>query len=94
MSTMKAMRPPETDGTRSAIDKDRALARYDDDTRRYVELASRASGLDLRRIKVASPFLSIARFNLGGLIEALGLHALRHVQQAERVTRMQAFPQS
>jgi len=92
MSTMKSMRPPETEGTRSSIDKARVLARYDEDTERYLALISDADGLDLQRIKVASPFLSIARFNLGGLIEALGLHALRHVQQAERVTRGDAFP--
>ncbi|GAB5535115.1 MAG: hypothetical protein Rubg2KO_13640 [Rubricoccaceae bacterium] len=92
MSTAPAMKPPATEGARSAIDKDRALASYDVDTGRYLQVITEADGLDLGRIKVASPFLPIARFKFGGLIEALGLHAMRHVQQAERVTRMDAFP--
>ena len=90
--TAGALKPPTTEGTRSAIEKDRALATFNADTERYLKVIEDAHGLDLGRIKVASPFLSIATFNLGGLIEALGLHALRHVQQAERVTRMDAFP--
>ena len=92
LRTGGAMKPPAAEGTRSAIDKARALARYDEDTARYLKAVGAADGLDLRRIKVRSPFLPVARFDLGGLFEALGLHALRHVQQAERVTRMPGFP--
>lgn len=92
MPTAPSMKPPATESTRSDIDKARVLARYDADTDRFLQIVTSAEGLDLSRIKVASPFLPVARFALGGLVEALGLHALRHVQQAERVTRTQGFP--
>lgn len=92
LKTFPALRPPETSATRSDVNKSRALDRYDADTQRFLDVIEAADGLDLTRIKVPTPFLPIVRFNLGGLLEALGLHALRHIQQAERVTRMDAFP--
>lgn len=91
-NTFRALRPPEASGTYSGVDKTRALARYDADTHRFLEVIQAVEGLDLTRVKVPTPFLPLVRFNLGGLLEALGLHAVRHVQQAERVTRMDAFP--
>lgn len=85
--TVKAMRPPPTDGRRSAINRARALARFDADTDRYVAAVERADGLDIGRVMVRSPFLPILRLPLGAFFEALGHHALRHVAQAERVAR-------
>lgn len=92
MNTFRSLRPPETTSTLSAVDRSQALDRYDADTNRFLQIIEAAEGLDLSRIKVRTPFLPILRFELGGLIEALGLHALRHVQQAERVTRTTGFP--
>lgn len=84
MPTLPAMKPPETDGFSSTIDRERAVARFDADTDRWLALCERADGLDLARIRVAEPFLPLLRLPLGANLEAMGLHAVRHVQQAER----------
>ena len=86
------MKPPAAEGGRSQIDKARALDRFDADIDRYVALVERADGLDLERIKVRSPFLPLLKLPLGGMLDALGLHAIRHAQQAERVTQQPGFP--
>lgn len=78
------MKPPQTTGLRSEIDRDRALSRFDADTDRYLALCTEAEGFDVSRIKVASPFVPILRFNFGGILEALAVHSVRHVAQAER----------
>ena len=92
MPTAGAMKPPKASGGRSEIDKARALASFDGYTDRFVEACHRADGLDIASIKVASPFLRIMRLPLGAFLEALGLHAMRHVGQAERVTARPGFP--
>lgn len=86
------MKPPPAEGTRSAIDKARAVERFDTDIDAYLEVIEASEGLDLARIKVRSPFLPLLRLPLGGMLDAMGLHAIRHVQQAERVTRLDDFP--
>ncbi len=82
--TAGAMKPPEAAGLRSEIDRARAVARFDADTDRWLALCQRADGVDLARVKVASPFLKILRLPVGAFLEAMGLHAVRHVAQAER----------
>ena len=82
--TAPAMKPPTTQGLRSDIDRQRVLARFDADTDRWIALCERADGLDLSRIRVRSPFLPVMKLQAGAFLEALGVHALRHVGQAER----------
>ena len=84
LPTGGGMKPPPADGLRSAVDRERAVARFDADTERWVALCERADGVDLPRVKVRSPFLPVVRLPAGAFLEAMGLHALRHVGQAER----------
>lgn len=82
--TAPAMKPPEASGLRSDIDRDRALGRFESDIARYLAVIEAADGYDLAQITVASPFLRVLRLPMGGMLEAMGLHAVRHVAQAER----------
>lgn len=84
LPTAGAMKPPEVGGLRSDIDRSRAVERFDADIDRYLAVIDASEGLDLGRIKIASPFLSILRLPLGAFLEAMGQHSLRHVLQAER----------
>ena len=68
------------------------MASFDAYTERFIAVCEAADGLDLARIKVRSPFLKLLRLPLGAFLDAMGLHAIRHVQQAERVTQHPAFP--
>lgn len=87
-----AMKPPPTTGLHSDIDRARAVARFDADTDRWLGLCACADGYDLRRIRIRSPFLPLLKLPLGAMLEALGLHALRHVGQAERAAASTATP--
>lgn len=82
--TAPAMAPPPADGRRATVDRARAMAGLDAQTDAYAALCRAADGLDLRRIRVRSPFLPVW-FSLGAYLDALGQHALRHTAQAERV---------
>ena len=82
--TAGSMKPPATSGSRSDVDMARAVERFDADVDRYLAVIDAAEGLDLAAIKVRSPFLPVLRFPLGVFLEAMGLHAVRHVMQAER----------
>ena len=82
--TVRAMKPPAASGRQSSIAMDEAVARFDADVDRYVGAVESADGLDLGRITVRSPFLPVLRLPLGAFLEALGLHNVRHVMQAER----------
>lgn len=81
------MKPPAAEGDRSDIDPDRALARFDADTDRWLAICEQTEGLDLQRIKIRSPFLPVVKFPAAVFVEAMGQHALRHVGQAERAVR-------
>ena len=86
------MKPPPSDGARSAIDKASALARLDRTTDALVDVVDAAAGRDLAAVRVASPFLRLMKLPVGALVEALSLHALRHTDQAERVAAAPGFP--
>ena len=86
------MKPPPTSGQRSDIDKTRALDRFDADVDRYVATIEASDGLDLARISVRSPFLKFLKLPAGAFLDALGHHAVRHAQQAQRVTQQPGFP--
>lgn len=91
MPTASAMNP-STGAARSDLDKARALTSMDRYTEEYVAVCDAMDGLDYSAIKVRSPFLALLKLPLGGFVDAMGLHALRHVQQAERVTQRSGFP--
>ena len=87
LPTGGGMKPPPVQGLRSAVDRERAVARFDADTDRWLALCERADGVDLARVKMRSPFLPIVRLPVGAFLEGMGLHAVRHVGQAERAAR-------
>ena len=86
-----AMKPSASDDAhQSGVDRERALARFDQDVDRYLAVIEASEGMDLARIKVRSPFLPILKLPLGAFIEAMGVHSIRHVEQAERAVRQAA----
>lgn len=90
--TAPAMKPPRAPGDRSAIDKARALEGLDRTTDDFVAIVDASAGRDLTAVRVASPFASVLRLPVGAFLEAMGLHALRHTGQAERVAAAPGFP--
>jgi hypothetical protein len=48
-------------------------------------LCERADGLDLARVKVATPISRFFRMSLGGMLEQIAAHERRHLDQARRV---------
>lgn len=53
-----------------------------------------ADGLDLRRVRVASPFVPLLRFDLGSAFRVVAAHERRHLWQARRVREAEGFPES
>ncbi|HIG73139.1 MAG TPA: DinB family protein [Bacteroidetes bacterium] len=93
LPTAPAMNPSEK-GMASTLDPQRVLVEFDAMTERYVSACAQMEGLDYSAVKVRSPFLALLRLPLGAMVDAMGLHALRHVQQAQRVTQREGFPTS
>jgi len=79
---------PETLHPKEAVREFMALQ---DDLARCVE---RADGLDLRKIRLASPAVPLLRISLGAWFEATAAHQRRHLTQAkdalDAVTRVEA----
>ena len=46
---------------------------------------ARAEGLDLRRIKVATPISRFLKMSLGAMFAQIAAHERRHLEQARRV---------
>jgi hypothetical protein len=59
---------------------------------RLVSAAHQSHGLDLVRVKIASPVSSLMRFSLGTWLAAMINHEANHIQQAARVRQDPAFP--
>lgn len=76
----------------SHYDAEAVLKAFRAHTARFVHVCKEADGLDLRRIRLASPLLPVLRLQLGAYLEALATHELRHLDQARRVTRHEHFP--
>ena len=83
---------PSDGAARSSLDPAAVLAAFDAHVARYVAVCERSAGLDLARIKVRYPFMRLLRLPLGTFLDVTGLHALRHVRQARRVTEAPGFP--
>lgn len=54
-------------------------------------LLDEVGGLDLRRVRLASPVSGLVRMNLGDVFVILTLHGERHLQQMERVVAAPGF---
>lgn len=59
---------------------------------RLVGCVERSDGLDLRRVKVASPVSRLVRVSLGAWFAALIVHEQNHIAQAGRVYHHPNFP--
>lgn len=59
---------------------------------RLAERLAAADGLDLRRVRMSSPFFSLIRFDLGSAFRVIAAHERRHLWQARRVTGAEGFP--
>ena len=68
------------------------LDRYLDAHRAARELVTRAAAHDINRIRFANPFVPLLRFTVGTGLEIISKHAMRHLQQAERVKADPQFP--
>jgi hypothetical protein len=58
----------------------------------WERLLREAEGLDLRRVKLASPAAPLLRFPLGAVFAVQCAHERRHLQQAEQVRAEPGFP--
>ena len=54
---------------------------------RYIEVLQLASGIDLARVKVASPAMSLLKISLGQWLNAMEGHQRRHLWQAQEAVR-------
>jgi hypothetical protein len=63
--------------------------RKTDELERWLE---DSDGLDLGRIKLASPMSRLVRYHLGEAFDIVTLHCERHLQQADRVKARPDFP--
>lgn len=59
---------------------------------RLVRRLGDAQGLDLRRVKLTSPFVPLLRVDLGSAFRVVAVHERRHLWQARRVTESEGFP--
>jgi hypothetical protein len=55
---------------------------------RLLELASRAEGLDLSRVRVVSPVSDLLKFSLPGAFHVVVAHDRRHLWQAAEIRKM------
>lgn len=70
------------------------LQRFMEKTESFVGWMRDADGLDLTRIRIRSPFLSILTYHLGDCFTINTVHLERHLQQADRVKARDGFPKS
>ncbi len=90
--TAKSMKPAGASGGFSSLDKANTLAEFEKLTDAYIRIVRASEGVDLAATKMRSPFLWLLRLPVGAFMEAMGLHALRHLDQAEKVTTTEGFP--
>lgn len=60
---------------------------------RLVRRLAQAQGLDLRRVKLTSPFVPLLRVDLGSAFRVVAVHERRHLWQARQVTGAPGFPE-
>ena len=71
---------------------DRVVERFIETQERISGFIQDADGLDLSRIRVASPFFPLLRYNLADCLAILVVHTTRHLNRAEEVSQMPTFP--
>jgi hypothetical protein len=86
VKTLKLYTPTGVPGKEQLAPKFRELQKA------YRDAVVRASGVDLVRVKVASPANRMLRFSLGVWFAAKLAHEHRHIEQARRITAEPGFP--
>lgn len=94
LKTAGAMKPIDSRTDSSQLPKQETLGEFLALTDDFVQIVDEAKGVDLASVKMRSPFLRLLRLPIGAFIEALGQHAHRHLDQADRVVRLPGFPRS
>jgi hypothetical protein len=80
-STPRLYRPPAGPDREMGV----AVQEFAELQDEFVELVRKADGLDLARIKIASPVTRLLRLSLGQWLEGLSGHQRRHLWQAAQV---------
>jgi len=79
-------------GKAAPVDPSVTLQEFNAAHARLVDLIRLSDGLDLARIRMASPVIPILRFPVGAWFETCIAHGRRHMAQAERVSAGLASP--
>jgi hypothetical protein len=87
----RRMKAPKLWSPEASIRRDVVDAFLDTQTR-LDRLLAEADGLDLNRIRLGSPAMKLIRLNAGDVFVVLNLHALRHLNQVERIRQRPEFP--
>ncbi len=91
----KTVRAPGVFRPRSSrLDLDEVSGAFRERSAKMIELAVQADGLDLGRIRIATPVSPVLRLSLAQAFEVHVLHTPRHLAQADRVRRHEGFPSS
>lgn len=61
--------------------------------RQFIRLVEQSEGLDLARVKVATPITRLLKLSLGIMLAQQAAHERRHLEQARRVREHPQFPQ-
>lgn len=97
---LASMEPPVKTKMRAAkviqpapeVNKEPLLQEFRDWREQLRQRIVAADGLDLKKIKVQSPFLRLLWWDLGTAIQVMAAHDRRHLWQAEQVRKEAAFP--
>jgi hypothetical protein len=90
-NTKKSKAPAIFKPASSDVDAD-IVRRFGEQQARLLEYLQAGAGLDLDRTIIASPVTPIVTYSLFDAFRILVRHAQRHVQQADRVVALDAFP--
>lgn len=88
---MKLPAPPVFEPESSHLDQ-HIIQRLEQNFREIESFIEDAKEMDLVRLKMPSPALSLLYFNLGGVFDILVTHAERHYKQMKRVLAAEGFP--
>jgi hypothetical protein len=68
------------------------IEKYAASSEKLIGLVSKMQNLDLKKIKLSSPVNMLIRLNLGDPLIIIPMHDERHINQAERLMRLEKFP--
>ncbi len=93
-ATSKGMKHPKQYAPRADQPVERVLPAFLELQDQLIQRLHTANGLDLARIKIASPIMQLLRISLGAWFAATAGHQERHLTQARRVREHPGFSRS